>query len=304
MPSGFDAFASGGRFFRGNVHTHSTRSDGVRPAEAVCRFYREAGYDFMCLSDHFLSRYGFPITDTRAYRTNAFTTVLGAEIHAGLNSQGEVWHLLAVGLPDDFAPTEPGESGEGLAARANAAGAFIGIAHPEWSSLTQEDGRAMAQHTHAVELWNTSSALETGRGGGAMFLDALLSEGFSHLTGYATDDAHFRIADHGIGWMMVKAGTNEPEVLVAAMKAGAYYASTGPELHMVARDADQVVVECSPVAAIALVGRGSRAVTANAPIGGALTAARLPLHAFAGDWCRLVALAPGGTTAWTNPIFA
>ena len=127
---GTEAFAAPGTFWRGNIHTHSNRSDGTLPPEEVCRRYREAGYDFLCLSDHFLPRYGFPIVDTWPFRTNAFTTILGAEVHAPANSHGEIWHILAAGLPEDFAPTTENETGEALAARAKAAGAFVGIAHP------------------------------------------------------------------------------------------------------------------------------------------------------------------------------
>ncbi|WP_420394581.1 CehA/McbA family metallohydrolase [Acuticoccus sp.] len=304
MPNGLDAFAKGGRFHKGNLHTHSTRSDGARDPADVCAFYRDAGYDFLCLSDHFLSRYGWPVTDTRPHRTNRFTTILGAEVHAGRNSQGEVWHILAVGLPDDFAPTERGETGEALAARANAGGAFVGIAHPQWSSLTLEDGRAMAPHAHAVELYNTSSAFETARGDGVAFHDMLLNDGHTHLTGYATDDAHFKIADHGRAWIMVKADTSEADVLVEAMREGLSYSSTGPSLHAVALDGDDLVVEASEVGFMAAVGRGSRVATANAGAYGAnFSAARLSTAPFRGDWCRVVAVAHDGSTAWTNPIF-
>ncbi|MEM0945003.1 MAG: phosphotransferase, partial [Pseudomonadota bacterium] len=41
------AFTKPGRFWRGNLHTHSDRSDGVHPASEVCRRYAEAGYDFL-----------------------------------------------------------------------------------------------------------------------------------------------------------------------------------------------------------------------------------------------------------------
>jgi predicted metal-dependent phosphoesterase TrpH len=41
------------RFFRGNLHCHSNRSDCLlEPEDAVCP-YRDAGYDFICLADHF-----------------------------------------------------------------------------------------------------------------------------------------------------------------------------------------------------------------------------------------------------------
>jgi histidinol phosphatase-like PHP family hydrolase len=58
-------FAASGRFYKGNLHTHSTRSDGAREPADVCAAYRDAGYDFLALTDHFLEKFGFPITDTR-----------------------------------------------------------------------------------------------------------------------------------------------------------------------------------------------------------------------------------------------
>jgi predicted metal-dependent phosphoesterase TrpH len=47
-----------GRFFRGNLHCHSDRSDGRRSPEHVIGAYRDAGYDFICHSDHFEAEYG------------------------------------------------------------------------------------------------------------------------------------------------------------------------------------------------------------------------------------------------------
>ena len=97
-------FDKPGRFWRGNLHTHSTNSDGQLSVEATCQQYRQAGYDFFSLTDHFLERYNFPMTDTTPYRTDDFTTIIGAELHSGAQDNGELWHILAVGLPFDFEP--------------------------------------------------------------------------------------------------------------------------------------------------------------------------------------------------------
>lgn len=123
-------FDKPGKFFKGNLHTHSTRSDGLLTPEAVCRVYREAGYNFLAVTDHFSGEYYYPITDTKPYRDDNFTTILGAELHAPATELGDDWHILAVGLPADFARTQPGESGAGLAGRALASGAFVAAAHP------------------------------------------------------------------------------------------------------------------------------------------------------------------------------
>lgn len=299
----FAAFTATGRFYRGNLHTHSTRSDGKLPPEEVCRRYRERGYDFLCISDHFLERYGFPITDTRHCRTNRFTTLIGAEVHAPVTSCGEKWHILAVGLPLDFAATAPSETGGDLARRCEAAGAFVAIAHPEWYALTLDDA-AQIRNAHAVEVYNHTSQVRMSRGGGAYFLDALLSQG-RRINALACDDTHFAIAsdperDAFGGWVMVKAEGNEPDQLLAALKAGQYYSSQGPELHNIARDGDALVVECSPCAQIMLLGRGRRYAYAA---GNDLTSARFEIEPFTGDWCRIVAMDASGKCAWSNPIF-
>jgi hypothetical protein len=296
---GTAAFAIPGNFYRGNIHTHSTRSDGVHAPEEVARRYRDQGYDFLCLSDHFVPRYGFPITDTVALRTNSFTTILGAEIHAPANSHGEVWHILAAGLPADFAPTGADESGVALATRARAAGAFVGIAHPQWSGLAIEDGRAMADAAHAVEIYNHGCELECTRGDGTYLLDQLLNEG-RRLTAYAADDAHFRFPDAFGGWMMVKAETNEPATLLEAMKAGLFYSSQGPVILDFAIEGGEAHVACSPAANIALVGRGTRAVHKH---GADQTGAVLPTERFANDWLRLVVTDAAGKSAWSNPVW-
>jgi hypothetical protein len=296
---GETAFSAAGNFYRGNIHTHSTASDGVLSPEIVCRRYAEAGYDFLCLSDHFLERFGFPVVDTTPFRTKSFTTILGAEIHAPANSHGEIWHLLACGLPLDFAPLGDGENAVALAKRAVAAGAFLGIAHPQWSQLTIEDGRQMAGIAHAVEIYNTGCHLECDRPDGTALLDALLSEGH-RLTGYAADDAHFRIDDGMGGWMMVKSEANEPAALLAAIKAGAFYSTRGPVIENIAVAGKLISVDCAPAAGIALVGRGSRAEYQGGP---GITHADLPVERFAGDWCRVVVMDAEGKQAWSNPIW-
>lgn len=293
------AFARPGRFWKGNIHTHSTASDGVRPPEAVCATYREAGYDFLALTDHFMAKYGFPIVDTRPFRTGRFTTLLGAELHAPATALGEIWHILAVGLPADFAPATAGEDGPALAARALAAGAFVAIPHPAWYGLTAEDAAAIPG-AHAVEVYNHTSQLRTERGDGVQFADQLLASG-RRIGLIAVDDAHFACMDAFGGWLMVKAETNEPEALLAALKDGAFYATQGPLIHDIAWGEDEVEITCSPAASVMLLGRGSRATQVVAP---GTTRARLPFGGHrAGGYARVVVADAAGRRAWGNPVF-
>lgn len=295
-----------GRFWRGNLHTHSILSDGVLAPEEVCRRYQAEGYDFIALTDHFVGMFGYPIADTKPYRNNTFTTILGAELHSGAMENGELWHILAVGLPEDFAPgnapdfapLDAQETGPELARRARVAGAFVAIAHPEWSGLSIADARSM-DAAHAVEVYNHGCAIGCDRPHGFYTLDRLLEEG-KRLTLCATDDAHFSEPDHFGGWVMVKAEANDPDQLLTALKAGAFYSSSGPEFHGVRWGENGVTVETSAVATVIVQGKGS---AAKAVHGSSMTRTDIAFdYRFERcDWLRLTIVDAAGKRAWLNP---
>lgn len=293
-----DTFSAAGRFWRGNLHGHSTGSDGMLSPEDVCRAYREQGYDFIAVTDHFRERFGYPITDTRGHRQDGFTTLLGAELHAPATSRGIEWHIVAVGLPRDFPAPGADETGPQLAERARLAGAFVAIAHPHWYQLTAADGHALTA-AHAVEIYNHFCQISMERGLSEFFYDALLSDG-RRLGAIAVDDSHWRMADAFGGWVMVKSESNSEESLLAALKNGHFYASQGPEIEDVRRDGDEVVVTCSPVARMVLLGENK---LRSGEYGAGLREARLSLEPFHGSWCRLVVADEAGRRAWTNPLW-
>ncbi len=292
-------FQAPGRFWKGNIHTHSTLSDGMRAPHEVCAAYRDAGYDFLALTDHFMARWNYPIADTRPFRTAGFTTILGAEVHAPATSLGETWHILAVGLPLDFAPNAAGETGAELARRCVAAGAFVAIAHPAWYALSAADANTL-EGAHAIEIYNHTSQLRTDRGDGGLLADQLLAGG-RRIGLIAVDDAHFACTDYFGGWVMVKAAQNEPATLLAALKAGHYYATQGPLLHDVAWHEDRVEVHCSPAASVMVLGQGSRAQQSVAPLQSRVV---LPLGRVAqGNYARVVVADAQGRRAWSNPVY-
>ncbi|GIW05081.1 MAG: phosphotransferase [Thermomicrobiales bacterium] len=292
-------FAQPGRFWRGNLHTHSTCSDGRKSPAEVVRAYRERGYDFLAITDHFLERYGYPIVDTRPFRDGSFTTLLGAELHAPALSHGEMWHLLAVGLPPDFAPPREGETGPELAARAAASGAFVGIAHPAWYALTLEDAWTV-EAAHAVEVYNHTTANHNDRGESWYLSDQLSIRG-RRLLAYAADDTHFSDRPDAFGaWVMVRAPELSPDALLTALKAGHFYSSQGPEIHDVRIEGDQLFVACSPASVIFVTGGGSRAAQRR---GEGITEAVFSLEKFHDSYCRVTVLDQHGRRAWTNPIW-
>jgi len=301
------AFSAPGQFFKGNLHTHSNVSDGALTPDEVCAAYKSNGYDFLALTDHFVGAYEYPITDTVDFRDGKFTTILGAELHSGAMENGEIWHILAVGLPPDFAPSNSPnfipsneqETGPEIAKRAYEAGAFVAIAHPEWSGMTMQDARSIS-HAHAVEIYNHGCEVECDRGRGFYVLDQLLSEG-KRLNLCATDDAHFHVRDHFGGWVMANAESNTPEALLKALKLGHHYSSTGPEIKNIIWDENHVQVESSPAENIVVLGVGSRSASLN---GERLTKVEIDTQVLAhSPWLRLVVTDENGRSAWSNPVY-
>ena len=45
-------FPEEGRWYRGNIHSHTTRTDGLCPPAQQIRDYSEQGYDFLAITDH------------------------------------------------------------------------------------------------------------------------------------------------------------------------------------------------------------------------------------------------------------
>jgi hypothetical protein len=298
-------FDGPGRFWRGNIHGHSDRSDGALSPEEVCRRYRAQGYDFVAVTDHFVGLFDYPLTDTSACRDDRFTTLIGAELHCGRQENGDIWHLLAVGLPigftppdsPDFTPRDGQESAAEIARRARAAGAFVAIAHPHWSGLSMADMRTI-DAAHAVETYNHGCAVGADRGEGLHALEGLLAEG-RRIGLLATDDSHFRDFDGFGGWVMVRAEQNAPDALLAALKAGRYYASQGPEIRAVTWQDDMVEVETTAVERVIVQGAGSSSVLA---LGAAMTCTRLPLDRVAASpWLRITVADAAGRRGLDQP---
>ncbi|NRB18804.1 MAG: CehA/McbA family metallohydrolase [Rhodobacteraceae bacterium] len=305
MPTSF--FSAPGRFFRGNLHSHSTGSDGALEPAEVCRRYQAEGYDFIAMTDHFVGLFDYPVTDTTNCRNKDFTTLFGAELHTGSMENGNLWHIVAVGLPLDFTPPnapdfkamEGSETGASLARRARDAGAFVAIAHPHWSGMTLGDAQSI-DAAHAVEVYNYGCVVDNDRGEGFLTLEHLLNTD-RRLNLIATDDSHFNTPDHFGGWVMVKATENTPEALLAALKAGEFYASTGPQIHDIRVSDDSVEIECSAAATVIMMGQGSSMATLHGTSMTKVTLSRERLKE--SPWLRILVIDRAGKRAWSNPIW-
>jgi hypothetical protein len=209
---------SSGRWLRGNLHAHTTASDGERPIQEVVDDYVSRGYDFLMISDHDIHT---TAKDLAKLDTKGMVLIPGNEI----TEKGP--HLLHVNATRLVPPTLPRQTV--LNEISSDSSSFAVMCHPNW--LEQFDHASISQ----LREWVGYSGIEIyngviGRLPGSSYAldkwDLLLSQG-RKVWGFANDDSHAKSGDVGLGWNMVYARKRTAASIVEALKAGRFYASTG-----------------------------------------------------------------------------
>lgn len=232
-----DAFAAGGEWLKGNLHVHTTLSDGlVSPQEAV-RLYAGAGYDFLAITDH------GQVADLSTLNDWGMTLLPGVELAPPGGELGQTIHLVAVGLreyPEYAQGQDPRAYVSGVAELAD----FCFVAHPSWSSLTFRDLLGL-EGIAGLEVYNSVCHRGVGRGTSEVQWDDCLARG-KRLYGLAVDDAHHQYEDRFYGRIMLRSPDRSPQSIIAALRAGHFYSTTGPTIEGIEFDGDVVRIESSP----------------------------------------------------------
>ena len=296
------AFINVGKHLKGNLHCHTTRSDGKGTPEEVIRLYAQNGYDFLALTDHRLYNY-----DNFAPETN-LTIIPGVEVDR--NTAAVTFpchHIVSIGPQKEAGngfdqnqrfetiPFTNNAETQELLDMLHANNNMTIYCHPEWSGRTAR-GFEDLQGNFAMEIWNSTSALATGNDRNAAYWDELLAQG-KRLWGVASDDGH-SMHQHCNGWVRVNSENNVPAIL-EALKNGAFYASTGPEIYDFYVEDGVAYVNCSEAVEIQFV---HLLTPYRLTTGEALTSASIKVRTGT-DYIRAVVVDAQGRRAWTNPIF-
>jgi hypothetical protein len=294
-PQAESPFAQPGGWHKGQLHVHSTASDGELTSDGVIGWYRARGYHFLALTDHGV------LSEARAVADD-FITLSGIEVD-GVDPQRGLYHLVALGLGawPEVGTRESIPAQEAIQ-RLRAAGGLVFMAHPYWSGQMSKD-LLDQRGCLGLEVFNGGCEVDNGRGYSTVHWDDLLAAGY-RLWGLAVDDAHWRDGDHdaGLGWVWVKAAALTQAAILDALQRGRFYASSGPEIHDVWLEANQVHIRCSPVVAIDFMGNGPLSRRLAAPPGGTLTGASLRVRS-GQRYVRVACVDADGHWAWTNPFF-
>ena len=227
--------------YKVNLHMHTNMSDGRKTPEEAVRIYKAHGYDAVALTDHWV------MGENTAM--DGVTLLSGAEYNCGgSDCRNGVFHSVAI-CCDKEPRIDRGMGAQEMVDAIHAVGGLAVLAHPAWS-LNSPAQILSVEGFDATEIYNSVSAVHhSRRPDSSILVDMLGAEG-RYYPLIAADDAHYYDgSDECKSFIMVQAEENTPEELKKAIKAGRFYASQGPEVHLF-RNGNEFVAKTSPVSTI------------------------------------------------------
>lgn len=326
-----------GRFYKANLHCHSTVSDGRLTPEEIKKYYMEHGYSVVAYTDHdiliphdelaeedFLPLHGYEM-EINAYWDGDFT--LTKTCHMCLialerdNLKQACWHrenYLFGNAPKyreqaqfyeeepDYVRTYTPECISNMMKKGREHGFFVTYNHPVWS-MEERDQYINYHNMHAMEICNYGCVV----GGYDDYVPAIYDEMLragKRIYCIAADDNHNYggvtgpASDSFGGFTMIKADKLDYRTITEALEKGHFYASQGPEIKALWYEDGKLHIECGPVKSIVFSFGTRRTEAFYAPGGEYLTSAQIPVV----DNCiyvRVTVTDENGKPANTNAYF-
>ena len=289
-------FPEQGLWLKGNLHSHTTVSDGVLTPQEACAGYAEHGYDFLSMTDHNVF---VPHNEGPCEKLLLLT---GVEHDLEYGSD-KCTHIVGIGAADQIHTgykcrkyTSDELTDQQYIDMMRKDGQFVTLAHPVWSRMEPEEVAAL-HGFHAIEVYNNGTENLCHAGHAEIYWDMLLRRG-TRVFATASDDTH-EICDLYGGWICVKAAEKTRKAVMDALFKGMFYASSGPVIYDFGTDGDEVYITCSPCREIHMVSYPSRGKSTFA-LGQTEASFKLTGRE---KYVRLECIDRDGRAAWTNPIF-
>ena len=292
-------FPEKGVWLKGNLHSHTTVSDGRLTPEEMAQAYHARGYDFLSMTDHnvFIPHSELP--------ENQLMLVTGVE-HDIEYSYAKCIHVVGTGAAGRTTTgyncrryTSRELTDQALIDMMREDGQFVVLAHPVWSRMELEEVAAL-RGFHAIEVYNNGTEHLCHGGNAEVYWDMLLRRGI-RVFATASDDVHAPEDLFG-GWIWVKARERSREALMEALFSGSFYASSGPVIHDFGVQDGDVFISCSDCREIHFVSYPPRGSSFFAEDGAFLTEMTYQRKGQE-QYIRAVCVDYQGRAAWTNPIY-
>ena len=294
--------SDGYEWVKGNLHSHTTNSDGRVDPQTRVDGYVGAGYDYLCLSDHRKITRGDTVE-----APDGFVLVQGVELHPDNPFGGQRHHFVCLGMEEDMdADVMPPQL---VIDRVRSQGGQVWLAHPHWSSVNIARDTMPLDGFSGIEVFNTVCRC-MGRGESSVHWDDWMEQEQKLYPMLCNDALHGDPEnpkkgryDWYQGWTMARVKERTSEAVLEALSSGATYGSTGPTIEHISlsKSGDEVeaTVKCSEAQRIFAVSDKTGAEYQEK--GEIFTEATFPVRPGA-QWVRFEVVGPNGAKAWSNPF--
>ena len=267
-----------GKFYKANMHCHTTVSDGRMTPQEVKELYMSKGYSIVAYTDHHVLIPHPELKDENFLPLNGVELNVD-EIEGEHRANGKTCHFNLIALQEDnliqpcyhrtkymggntenyrchvrFDESLPdyervynGECLTEMMETARKQGFFVTYNHPTWSR--ERYPQYMSYHgMHALEIINYSCLVGGYDDYNPRVYDDFLCDG-RRLYAVAGDDNHKQTDACG-GFTMIKAEALTYPAVAAALAQGHFYASNGPLIHGLWVEDGKLHITCSKAAEV------------------------------------------------------
>lgn len=257
-----------GNFYKANLHSHCTLSDGKWTKEQVKAEYVKKGYSIVAFTDHNYYEWHKDLQDENFVAIASFEVDINEEPpKKSAFANLKTYHLNMY----DTKPLERGgyktipapqcyddiQALNDYIKSMSDLGFLVCYNHPWWSLQNYDDYKDL-KGLFAMEIYNHGCEVDGLFGYAPQAYDEMLRMD-QRLFCVSTDDNHdghpvgHSLNDSFGGWVNIKADSLSYESVISALIAGNFYSSTGPELYDLYIEDDTVHIKCSPVQNIYMV---------------------------------------------------
>ena len=235
-------------WFKGNLHTHTNKSDGDSSPETVVDWYSNNKYDFLVLSDH----NHLTILDSDQTK---LLLIPGEEITLNLPY---TIHVNAIGIKKVIEPTIRPTKVKTLQANIDNiinSGGLAEINHPNFRWALNEKDLVQIRGAHFIEVFNGNYNTHNYGGGGKKSVEEMWDEMLSKkikIWGVAVDDSHHfkeEFAPHrhnpGRGWVEVFSKDLSEKNILESMRNGNFYFSNGVKFKNIMFNKEKIEISIS-----------------------------------------------------------
>ena len=285
-------FTMPGKWYKVNLHTHTTTSDGkLEPQERVNQ-YREAGYHALALTDHWKTN------DCATLKSGKMLLISGLEFHPACPTHPINYHLVGLNVKHGFTTTVDDDANT-VIEKIRAGGGEVFLGHPSWCGHGYDNFRNL-KNLVAIEVYNATCD-RAGRASSESEYGIMLDHE-QMLPCLGVDDAHAKGSDDVLqSWTWLKMPELTVKQVLKALRSGACYASRGPRIHHFDVKDNRATIRCTPVKTIHIVGAPGQGGRFIAEPGKLLRSGRLELKKKF-PYVRAVVTDEHGCKAWTGPI--